>query len=146
MPNLCYNLWGLYFPLLCTLGKTVVLMWSSLVAHRVKDLVLPLQGLGSLLWPGYDPWPRNFLMLQVWTKKNRVNFMEISDCIMMVVCCSVTFNWHMLDPQSTFIYFLACLLSLHQNISFMKAGICIFFVSYSMFSRAYDNTWHTIGF
>ena len=26
----------------------------------VKDLVLSLQGLGSLLWHRFDPWPGNF--------------------------------------------------------------------------------------
>ena len=35
---------------------------SSLVAQQVKDLVLSLQQLGSLLWCGFDPWPRNFHM------------------------------------------------------------------------------------
>ena len=42
---------------------------SSLVAQQVKDLVSSLQQLGSLLWHGFDPWPRNFRMWQVWQKK-----------------------------------------------------------------------------
>ena len=35
------------------------LLWSSLLAHQVKDLAL------SLLWHGFDPWPGNFHMLWV---------------------------------------------------------------------------------
>ena len=33
--------------------------WSYLVAQHVKNLVLSLQWLSSLLWYGFDPWPRN---------------------------------------------------------------------------------------
>lgn len=28
------------------------------MVQRVKDLVLSLEWLGLLLWPGFDPWPR----------------------------------------------------------------------------------------
>ena len=42
--------------------------WSSLVVQQVKDLALSLQWLWSLLWHGFDPWPRNFHMPQVWPK------------------------------------------------------------------------------
>ena len=35
----------------------------------VKDLELSLLWLGSLLWHGFNPWPRNFYMLWVWPKK-----------------------------------------------------------------------------
>ena len=35
----------------------------------VKDLVLSLQWLRSLLWHRFDPWPGNFHMLWVWQKK-----------------------------------------------------------------------------
>ena len=38
-------------------------LWSSLVAHWVKDPVL------SLLRHGSDPWPGNFDMLQVKAKQ-----------------------------------------------------------------------------
>ena len=38
---------------------------SSLVAQPVKDPVL------SALWHGFDPWPRNFCMLQVQEKKKK---------------------------------------------------------------------------
>lgn len=34
------------------------------MAHKVKDLVLPLQWLGLLLWRGFYSWPRNFHVLQ----------------------------------------------------------------------------------
>ena len=39
---------------------------SSLVVQWVKDLVLSLQWLRSLLWYVLDPWPRNFCMLWAW--------------------------------------------------------------------------------
>ena len=39
--------------------------WSSLVAQWVKDQVLSLLWLGSLMWLEYDPWPENFHMPQV---------------------------------------------------------------------------------
>ena len=41
----------------------------SLVAQKVKDLVVSLQQLRSLLWYGFNPWPGNFHMPQVWPKK-----------------------------------------------------------------------------
>ena len=59
---------------LCTLE---VWWWlrkgSSLVAQWVKDLTLSLQWLGSLLWLGFDPWPGNSHMPQVWQKKKKKN-------------------------------------------------------------------------
>ena len=39
------------------------IIWSSLVTQWVKELAL------SLLWRGFDPWPRNFPMLWVYPKK-----------------------------------------------------------------------------
>lgn len=44
---------------------------SSLVAQEVKDSVLSLLGLRSLMWRGFDPLPRNFCMSQVWPKKKK---------------------------------------------------------------------------
>ena len=44
---------------------------SSLVAQWVKDLALPLQQLGSLLWHMFLYWPGNFHMLQVQSKKKK---------------------------------------------------------------------------
>ena len=41
------------------------------VAKGVKDLVLSLQWLGSLLWHGFDPWPKNFNMLRVLPKNKK---------------------------------------------------------------------------
>ena len=37
----------------------------------VKDLALSLQGLGLLLWCGFDPWPGNVHVLQVQPKKKK---------------------------------------------------------------------------
>ena len=45
--------------------------WSSLVTQQVKDLALSLLWLGSLLWHGFIPWPRNFHMPQLWPKTNK---------------------------------------------------------------------------
>ena len=44
---------------------------SSLVAQGVKDPVLSLQQLGSLLRHRFDPWPRNFHMLRVQPTKTK---------------------------------------------------------------------------
>ena len=45
------------------------LIRSSFVVQRDKDLALLLPQLGLLLWCGFSPWPRNFLMMWVWPKK-----------------------------------------------------------------------------
>ena len=37
-------------------------MWYSFVAQWVKEPVLSLQWLRSLLWHGFDSWPRKFQM------------------------------------------------------------------------------------
>ena len=54
------------------LNKAVTLIQkkplSSLVAQKVKDLALSLLWLWLLLWCGFDPWPGNFHMPQVWPK------------------------------------------------------------------------------
>ena len=46
--------------------------WSSLVAQLVKDLVLSLLWLWLQLWHGFNLWPGNFCMSQVYPpqKKN----------------------------------------------------------------------------
>ena len=49
----------------------IVTFWSSLVLHRVKDLAL------SLLWQGFDPWPRNVHMPQVQPKEKKVTFCKM---------------------------------------------------------------------
>ena len=41
------------------------------MAQEVKDPVLSLQWLGSLLLYGFDPWPRNFHMLQMQPKEKK---------------------------------------------------------------------------
>ena len=52
--------------------------WEFL-AQQVKDSALSLQRQGSLLWPGFDPWPRNFHMLWVWPKKKKKKFIELNE-------------------------------------------------------------------
>ena len=42
---------------------------SSIMVQQVKDLSLSLEQLWSLLWPGFNPWPRDFHMPQAWPKK-----------------------------------------------------------------------------
>ena len=37
----------------------------------VKDPTSSLQWLGSLLWQGFSPWPRNFYMPQMQPKKKK---------------------------------------------------------------------------
>ena len=39
------------------------------MAEQIKYLGLPLQWPRSLVWHGFDPWPRNFHMLQTWPNK-----------------------------------------------------------------------------
>ena len=39
------------------------------MAQQVKVPVLSLQWLGSLLWQGFDSWPRNFHLPQARPKK-----------------------------------------------------------------------------
>ena len=39
--------------------------------QQVKDQVLSLKQLGSLLWCGFDPYPENFCMLWMWQKKKK---------------------------------------------------------------------------
>ena len=52
-------------------------MGSSLAAQRVKDLVLPLLWLWSLLWHDFNPWPRNFHMPQAQPKKKKYIYIYI---------------------------------------------------------------------
>lgn len=42
--------------------------WSSLVAQWDKDLALSLLWPRSLLWHGFDTWPRKFCMHRAWPK------------------------------------------------------------------------------
>ena len=41
------------------------------MAQQVKDPASSLLGIESLLWRGFDPWPRNLHMLQMWPKKKK---------------------------------------------------------------------------
>ena len=43
--------------------------------QRIKDPVLSLQQLRSLLWQGFGPWPQNFHVPPMWpkTKQNQQN-------------------------------------------------------------------------
>ena len=46
----------------------------------VKDLMLSPLWLWSLLWHGFDPWPRNFCMLQCGQKKKKA-FRELETAL-----------------------------------------------------------------
>jgi len=50
---------------------------SALVAQGLRDLVLSLQRLRSLLWHRIDPWPRNLCMLLAQPKKRRKRKPEV---------------------------------------------------------------------
>ena len=39
------------------------------MVQKIRDPVFSLQGLGSLLWHGFDPWIRNFHMTGMQPKK-----------------------------------------------------------------------------
>ena len=41
------------------------------MAQQVKDLVLSLQQLRSLLVHRFDPWPENFHMPRLWPKRKK---------------------------------------------------------------------------
>ena len=41
------------------------------MVYQVKDPALSAQQLKSLLWLGFDPWPRNFPMPWAWPKKKK---------------------------------------------------------------------------
>ena len=61
-------------------------IWSSLPVQQVKDPVLSLQWPGSMLWWGFEPWPRNFHMPQGQpkkkkNKKKKASNITISFCI-----------------------------------------------------------------
>ena len=46
------------------------------MAQRIKDLAW------SLMWHGFDPWPRNFYILQVEQKKKKIFFLKLT----MIIC------------------------------------------------------------
>lgn len=48
--------------------------------QQVKDPVLSLKQLGSLLWRGFHPWLGKFYMPQVWPKKFNKNFKLKKNC------------------------------------------------------------------
>ena len=50
-------------------NKKLICTRSSLVTQWMKDPVLSMLWLQSLLWRRFDPWPRNFHMMQVRPKK-----------------------------------------------------------------------------
>ena len=53
---------------------------SSLVVHQVKDPALSLQRLGSPLWLGFNPWPRNFHVQQLQPKRERESLLRHCLC------------------------------------------------------------------
>ena len=55
------------------LDKHEAFLWGSLVARGVKDPALSRQQLGSLLWHGFDPWPRELLYAAGVAKNRKEN-------------------------------------------------------------------------
>ena len=58
----------------------------SLVAPQVKDLVLSLQQLESLLCHGFDPWPRNLHMLWKQPKRSFCSLVFLMYFSVLFVC------------------------------------------------------------
>ena len=52
------------------------IQFRSSVSQWVKDSALSLQQLETLLQQGFDPWPRNFHILQAQPKKKRRNSVQ----------------------------------------------------------------------
>ena len=52
----------------------------------VKDPVLSLLWLGSLVWCGFGPWPRNFCVLQAWPKgkKKKMSLSRVENYIFQI--------------------------------------------------------------
>ena len=50
-----------------------VLFQSALVAQQVKDPALSLLQIWLLPWQGFDPWPRDFCILQAQPKNKKQN-------------------------------------------------------------------------
>ena len=48
------------------------------MVQQVKDPVLSLQWLRSLLWHGFDSWPRDLYMLCVAKNKNLSSFIDFT--------------------------------------------------------------------
>ena len=55
-------LWNVPINVILTCKKINSNFCSSLVVQQVKDPMLSLQQPRSLLWHGFNPWPRNFYM------------------------------------------------------------------------------------
>ena len=68
--------------------------------QQVKDLVLSLQQLRSLLWHGFNPWPGNFHMPQAWPKK--CEFVTLSNFHLRNYFTSLGF---ILTPWKFFFFF-----------------------------------------
>ena len=72
-------------------GKNVgFLLWHSRSqgsSKQATDLVLSLERLGSLLWYGFDPWPRNFHMLWVWPPPPPPRKKEKRKCCLLFLFC-----------------------------------------------------------
>ena len=62
-------------------GTVIFKKWSSLVAQCVKDSVLSLQRLRSLLWHKFDPWPQNFCIRWVQPKKKKKKKKKMIGCV-----------------------------------------------------------------
>ena len=50
---------------------------SRHVVQWVKDLAVSLLWLWLQLWCGFDPWPRNLHMLEVWKKNYLESFLKM---------------------------------------------------------------------
>lgn len=51
---------------------TEINYWSFPVMQLAKDVTMSLSWLGSLLWRRFNPWSKNFHMMQVRPKENKI--------------------------------------------------------------------------
>ena len=103
--------------------------WSSLLTQQVKDPALSLQWLRSLLWRGFDPWPRNFRMPQAWPKQISYHLISYYHLILLL-CSSVTScpnnNLHSKGPDLDFCVAFCCHVSLASFLPSFLACLLAF--------------------
>lgn len=67
-------------------------LWSSLVAHQVRDPAFPLLWLRSQLWRQLNPWSGNFHML--WQKTKQRNTKQNKKTLIMWLFVKFKYSLH----------------------------------------------------
>ena len=60
------------------------------MVQQVKDPGFSLQWHGSLLWHGFNPWPRSFHMSWTWPRKKNV-LQRVQDGGAWYIACTIGF-------------------------------------------------------